>query len=225
MLFDAALGAFDRCDHPVEQARWWIKTQLDPNDWRRVRDHIAGACYVPLTTYHHQRTSARERVLKVAKKFPDLLTIELDALATRVLFGEGNRAVGVEYLKGERLYRASGAVAGDSGERRTVRATRAVILAGGAFNTPQLLMLSGIGPGKVLERHGIGVRVDLPGVGRNLQDRYEIGVVNRMKSEWDVLAGARFGKEDAQYRRWATRREGVVAANGFVMASLKRSAL
>jgi len=224
MLFDAALGAFERCDDPAEQARWWIKTQLDPNDWRRVRDNIAGACYVPLTTCHHQRTSARERVLKVATKFPDRLTIELHALATRVVFGEGNRAVGVEYLKGERLYRASGAAVGDSGERRTVRATREVILAGGAFNTPQLLMLSGIGPRNVLEHHGIGVRVDLPGVGLNLQDRYEIGVVNRMKREWDVLAGARFGKGDAQYRRWAIRREGVFATNGFVMSTIKRSA-
>ena len=67
---------------------------------------------------------------------------------------------------------------------------REVILAGGAFNTPQLLMLSGIGPRDELERHGIAVRVDLPGVGRNLQDRYEIGVVNRM-AEAVACAGRR----------------------------------
>ncbi len=64
-----------------------------------------------------------------------------------------------------------------------------MILAGGAFNTPQLLMLSGIGPRAELERHGIPVRVDLGGVGRNLQDRYEVGVVHRMDFEhWRVLA-------------------------------------
>jgi len=223
MLLEAALDAFERCDHPVEQARWWFKTQLDPNDWRRVRDNIAGACYVPMTTCHHQRTGARERVREVVKKFPDRLTVELDALATRVLFGEGNRAVGVEYLKGKRLYRASGGIGGDPGERCTVRASREVILAGGAFNTPQLLMLSGIGPREVLERYGIGVRVDLPGVGQNLQDRYEIGVVNRMSGEWDVLEGARFSTGDSQYERWATRREGVYATNGFVMSTIKRS--
>ena len=57
-----------------------------------------------------------------------------------------------------------------------------MILAGGAFNTPQLLMLSGVGPRAMLERFGIRVRVDLPGVGRNLQDRYEVCVVNRMTS-------------------------------------------
>ena len=223
VLFEAALDAFDRCDHPVEQARWWFKTQLDPNDWRRVRDNVAGACYAPLTTSRHRRTGARERVREVAKRFPDLLTVELDALATRVLFGEGNRAVGVEYLKGKRLYRASGGAGGERGELRTVHASREVILAGGAFNTPQLLMLSGIGPREVLERYGIGVRVDLPGVGRNLQDRYEIGVVNRMSFEWDVLEGARFAKGDPQYGRWATRSEGVYATNGFVMATIKRS--
>ena len=60
-----------------------------------------------------------------------------------MLFDGENRAVGVEYLKGERLYRASAQPSGDSGERREVRASREVILAGGAFNTPQLLMLSG----------------------------------------------------------------------------------
>jgi len=84
-------------------------------------------------------------------------------------------------------------------------------------------MLSGVGPREVLERYGIGVRVDLPGVGQNLQDRYEVGVVNRMSFEWDVLTGARFRKGDPQYERWASRREGVYATNGFVMATIKRS--
>src|SRR5262249_32897123 len=88
MLFPPALGAFERCDDTADQARCWIKTQIDPDDWRRVRANTAGACYVPLTICHHQRTSARERVLKVATKFPDRLTIELYVLATRVVFGE-----------------------------------------------------------------------------------------------------------------------------------------
>ena len=62
-------------------------------------------------------------------------------------------------------------------------------------------MLSGIGPREELERHGIAVRVDLPGVGRNLQDRYEVGVVNRMNFDhWEVLKGATFARDDPQYR-------------------------
>jgi choline dehydrogenase-like flavoprotein len=132
--------------------------------------------------------------------------------------------VGVEYLKGKRLYRAGCAPSGETGERRTALASREVILAGGAFNTPQLLMLSGIGPRETLECHGIPVRVDLPGVGKNLQDRYEIGVVNRMRLDWDVLEGARFSRGDPQYEQWACARKGVYTTNGAVLAVIKRSA-
>jgi choline dehydrogenase-like flavoprotein len=100
-----------------------------------------------------------------------------------------------------------------------------VILAGGAFNTPQLLMLSGIGPREVLERHGIEVRVGLPGVGRNLQDRYEIGVVSRMTFEhWKALEGARFVRDDPPHREWASRRRGVYASNGAILGVSARSA-
>ena len=99
-----------------------------------------------------------------------------------------------------------------------------MILSGGAFNTPQLLMLSGIGPRAELERHGIPVRVDLGGVGRNLQDRYEVGVVHRMDFEhWRVLRGARFDRSDRQYRRWARGWGGVYSTNGSVMAVVSRS--
>ena len=66
----------------------------------------SGLCYTPLATDRHQRVGTRERLLDVAARHPDRLRIELDALATRVLFDDDNRAVGVEYLKGERLYRA-----------------------------------------------------------------------------------------------------------------------
>ena len=77
--------------------------------------------------------------------------------------------------------------AADPGERREVRASREVILCGGAFNTPQLLKLSGIGPRQELAQHGIDVRVDLPGVGANLQDRYEVSVVYRMREDWSFM--------------------------------------
>jgi choline dehydrogenase-like flavoprotein len=87
------------------------------------------------------------------------------------------------------------------------------------FNTPQLLMLSGIGPRAALESHGIPVNVDLPGVGRNLQDRYEVAVVNRMSFDaWEALAGATFGRNDSQYREWADKRRGVYATNGALLS-------
>jgi choline dehydrogenase-like flavoprotein len=84
-------------------------------------------------------------------------------------------------------------------------------------------MLSGIGPRAELERHGIPVRVDLPGVGRNLQDRYEIGVVNRMTEPWQVLRGAAFDTTDPLYREWADDRCGMYIANGTALGVVRRS--
>ena len=72
-----------------------------------------------------------------------------------MLLDASQRATGVEYLKGERLYRAHPDSSDGSGEPCQARATREVILCGGAFNTPQLLMLSGIGPRAALSRSGI----------------------------------------------------------------------
>jgi choline dehydrogenase-like flavoprotein len=209
---------------PITRLWWLLQGKADPNDWRLVRDNAVGVGYLPLTTRDHARTGARERVLDVARRHPDRLRIELDALATRVLLDGENRAVGVEYLSGQRLYRAHRRPR-DGGERRQVRASMEVILAGGAFNTPQLLMLSGIGPREVLQPHGIEVRVGLPGVGRNLQDRYEIGVVSRMTFEhWKALEGARFVRDDPPHREWASRRRGVYASNGAILGVSARSA-
>ena len=186
-----------------------------------MKENAVGLRYPPLTTRNHQRMGTRERVLEAQQKYG--LKVEMNALATRVLFDEsGKRAVGVEYLKGARLYRAFSPPGGQPGEVAQILASREVILAGGAFNTPQLLMLSGIGPADHLRSMGIGVRRDLP-VGKNLQDRYEVGVVNRMNFDhWEVLAGARFAKGDPQYEQWV-RGQGVYTTNGAVLAVIKRS--
>src|SRR5262249_10361734 len=158
--------------------------------------------YLPLATRNHARIGSRERILDVARRHPDRLHLELNAFVTQVLFDSETRAIGVEYLKGERLYSAHANPNTAPGEPRQAFAAREVIVSGGAFNTPQLLMLSGIGPRQVLERHGIKVRVDLPGVGSNLQDRYEISVVNRMQKTWAALAGAQFAQGDPAYQQW-----------------------
>ena len=84
-------------------------------------------------------------------------------------------------------------------------------------------MLSGIGPREELERHGLKVRLDLPGVGRNLQDRYEVSIVNRMRENWKPLAGARFDKRDPQYAEWAADKNGVYTSNGGVVVIAKKS--
>jgi choline dehydrogenase len=207
----------------ADRSRWFLEGCLDPNDWRLVRDDAFGLRYSPLTTDRHARHGTRERLIEVQRRHPDKLAIELNALATRVLF-QGKRAIGVEYLKGDRLYRAHKRRSEEAGLRCEARAARDVILAGGAFNTPQLLMLSGIVPADHLREHGIEPRIPLPGVGRNLQDRYEIGVVNRMRFDyWKILAGARYAKDDRQCRAWARRRRGVYTTNGGVLCIVKRS--
>ncbi len=91
------------------------------------------------------------------------LTVETEALTTRVLF-DGTRAVGVEYERKGRIER--------------VMAEREVILSGGVINSPQLLMLSGVGNGEHLRRFGIPVIADVPGVGENLQDHLDAVVLN-----------------------------------------------
>ncbi len=91
-----------------------------------------------------------------------LLTIVTGATVTAIRM-DGDRAVGVDYARG--------------GASTSAFADSEVILAAGAYQTPKLLMLSGIGPEDELNRHGIGVRVALSGVGRNLQDHYECPVV------------------------------------------------
>jgi choline dehydrogenase len=195
----------------------------DPNDWRVVNENRFGACYTPMTTRNHQRVGSRERLLAVRDQHPERLRIELDALATRVLFDDQQRAIGVEYLKGERLYAAHARPSGAPGEPRQVFARREVILAGGAFNTPQLLMLSGIGPEATLRRHGIPVVVSHEQVGRNLQDRYEVPVVNRLREPWDMLVGATYTTADRQYREWASARRGAYTSNGALLSVIARS--
>ncbi|MDE2575669.1 MAG: choline dehydrogenase [Rhodospirillales bacterium] len=116
-----------------------------------------GVGYYQVTARNGRRCSAAVAFLRPAMKRPNLRVIT-NALAERVLFA-GTRAVGASFSQ--------------DGTRQTVRATREVVLCGGAVNSPQLLMLSGIGPAEHLRDLGIEVVYDLPGVGRNLQDHYQ----------------------------------------------------
>jgi choline dehydrogenase len=222
----SALKIFRQLGHPIRQLIQTLVGKLDPNDWRLDRQSAEGIHYAPLSTHDHARNGTREFLLEVAEKHPDRLKIELNALATRVLFDETHdktKAIGVAYLKGDRLYRASHNP-GKAPEKECIaHVSGEVILCGGAFNTPQLLMLSGIGPKEELARHKIPLRVDLPGVGRNLQDRYEVGIVSRLKDEWEVLKDATFTRDDPQCREWAKSRTGVYTTNGAALAVIKRS--
>ena len=223
VILDTALALTTSLPRPLISAWRWLRGRGDPNarSWRGRS--FEGLCYTPLTTSCHRRMGSRERVLDVAKRHSDRLHVELDALATRIILDTEGKALGVEYLKGRRLYRAHAHASDGPGQPKRVMAKREVILCGGAFNTPQLLMLSGIGPADELRTHGIDVKVDLPGVGRNLQDRYEVAVTHRMRSPWKVLDGARFEVGDALWRQWHTARQGMYTSNGAAVALIRRS--
>jgi choline dehydrogenase-like flavoprotein len=221
-IFDSARAALQDRFHLTSVGN----SDADPNDWRIATDESVGIRFTPMTTKDGVRVGARERLLDVQARHGDRLRIQTHAFVTRILFDENNGAIGVAYLEGERLYKAHAQPGTPVGPERQVMATREVILAGGAFNTPQILMLSGIGPRETLTRVGLATRVDLPGVGRNLQDRYEVAVMNRMAFDsWSVFEGATFTNRDPQYQDWKTRHRGVYATNGALLAAVLRSRL
>jgi choline dehydrogenase len=207
-----------------------VDTFFDPNDWRAQQTDLQGLWITPLaTTEGGRRNGTREYIRKVQSRFPDNLTVKTNALATRVLFDD-NTAVGVEYLEGAHLYRADPhADRGTDGPAAIrVFVEREVILSAGAFNTPQLLKLSGVGPREESTDLGIEVRVDLPGVGENLQDRYEVGVVYEMKADFTLLRDCAFkpphpGQEpDPCFEEWQAGR-GVYTTNGVVLGIIEKS--
>ena len=122
-----------------------------------------GFGYYQFTTRNGRRCSTAVGYLKPARKRANL-TVASNALATRVLF-EGRRAVGIEYRQGDTTH--------------TARANAEVILSGGAFNSPQLLQLSGVGPADLLREHGIDVIADVPGIGADLQDHFHARTIFR----------------------------------------------
>jgi 4-pyridoxate dehydrogenase len=133
-------------------------------DWPYTEDYNGkepeGFGHSQWTIRNGRRCSAAAAFLRPALGRPNL-TVETYALATRVLL-DGRRATGVEYAS--------------AGQLQRVAATREVLLAGGVFNTPQLLMLSGIGEPEHLREVGIAPAVSLPGVGKNLQDHLSVDV-------------------------------------------------
>jgi choline dehydrogenase-like flavoprotein len=146
-----------------------------------------GVTWFQITTRNGRRCSTAVAYLHPAMNRPNL-KVETDALATRVLF-EGRRAVGVEYRR--------------DGQRHVARARGEVLLAAGAVASPQLLEVSGIGRGEVLQRNGIPLLAELPGVGENLQDHYMIGAQWRVKREYvtvnELSHGARLAGEVIKY--------------------------
>ena len=139
------------------------------------------------------RWSTATGYLKPARRRPNL-TVMTGAHATRVLF-DGRRATGVEYRR--------------DGGVETAEARREVILSGGAVNSPQLLMLSGIGPAAELQAHGIDVVHDLPGVGQNLQDHLSVTVLATCHQPLSLLAAESLGN----VARFLVLKKGMLTSN------------
>ena len=155
-------------------------TNLDVNH-PLVAKGDTGSFKSPMHVSQGVRISIREYLLETQSKYPKNLYLVTGALATRILT-KGKHAVGVEYMRGPDLYEADKNFnEAEKPHVSRIYARREVIVSSGVFNTPQLLKLSGIGPAKELKAHGINVVSDLPGVGENLQDRYEISVNVELK--------------------------------------------
>lgn len=202
----------------------------DPNDDRVCKAASEGVFFIPMHVKNGARHGTREYIRATEAACSGGLTVVLGALATRVLFDEERRAIGVEYLEGANLYRASrDPDPSAQPEKRTIRAAREVILCGGVFNSPQLLMLSGVGPRDQLSLTGVDAVSVLEGVGKNLQDRYELGVVNRLVDDLDVLEGADIrapsagSPPDPAFERWQRHRKGPYSTNGIVCGRIMRS--
>ncbi len=163
-----------------------------------------------VTHRNGERYSAAKAYLTPHLSRPNLQVIT-GAHATRILF-EGRRAVGVEYRQGGRL--------------QQVRARREVLLSAGALLSPQLLMLSGVGPADELQRHGIGVLHHLPGVGRNLHDHPDVVQVVDAPRLTDLFGLSPRGALNLLrgIRQWRAQRSGMLTTNfaeagGFLKSS------
>jgi choline dehydrogenase len=123
-----------------------------------------------------------KKTLRDAAKYP--LTVQLNSFMTKLVWGASNTTdhapsvVGVEYAVGQSVYQGDPRYNSSKvPEKRRVNVTREVIISGGAFNSPQILKVNGIGPASELKKFNIPLVSDLPGVGRNLGDNYEGSVV------------------------------------------------
>ena len=189
-----------RSDNPVRE----IYLQAAREAQFRIRDDFNAEEQEGLGTYqvtqkNGERWSAARGYIHPFMKTRSNLRVTTNAQATRILF-EGKRAVGVEYRQGKEI--------------KQIGARREVILCAGAFQTPQLLMLSGIGDAAALASHGITSVHHLPGVGQNLQDHPDF--VFGFSSDAPYFTGLSFGgiarifKDIARYRR---ERRGPMTSN------------
>ncbi|MFD3590550.1 GMC family oxidoreductase [Streptomyces sp. NPDC058683] len=193
---DGPLHVEDRV-YTHELSQCWLDASvawgLDPND-DFAGASPAGAGLYQVTCRHGRRWSAADAYLRPALDRPNL-TVRTGAMATGITL-DGSRAVGVTYLR--------------DGQERVVHADREILLCGGSVNSPQLLLLSGIGDPGELHDVGIDVRVPLPGVGRNLQDHVMAPLVWETRDSTDIVRDL---LTPDNLERWRAHGDGPFASN------------
>ena len=196
-----------------------LEALFDPNDWRVVERDDVGAHYTPLTTRQPPAIRRARAVAvggeTVSRPAADRVERARHAGAVRRSQSRDRRRVSERRAALRRASRRqrrrrrdadrNGAPRGHSRRRRVQHAAAADAVRASAIPTCSAGAAS-------------TTRVALPGVGRNLQDRYEVAVVNRMKKPWEALNGATFTTADPQYRTWAARRKGVYTTNGTLLS-------
>lgn len=232
------LGQLKQCAR-----RLW--SHLDPNDWRFSRSRQTGPCLIPLSVdaTTGQRYGLHKRLAEAQASAGDRLKVVTNALVAQILTEEtqgGIRATGIQYFLAPAAYSAAVRYSATTpkGPLLTIACRREVILAGGTFNTPQLLTLSGIGPRDELERLNanlgandkIPVQITLPGIGRNLQDRYEVGITYELPAEFSALKDSicnpdviQNAASDAAWQQWVSGDQGFYASNGALMGLILKS--
>jgi choline dehydrogenase len=210
-------SAYHGGDGPLTVSRHVPDTVIFPQLMAAARDlglaqlddfHAAqtdGFAVPDFTVHRGERASTAVRFLRPALRRPNL-TVITGALAHRILF-EHSRACAVEYSV--------------RGQSQRLDCGREIILAAGAFNSPQLLLLSGIGPPGGIEPHGIRVVHDLPGVGANLQEHQSIAMIYRARGAITFDSRLRADRLARDVLRWLLTRTGPIAelpvsAQGFV---------
>ncbi|KJA28842.1 GMC oxidoreductase [Hypholoma sublateritium FD-334 SS-4] len=207
----------------------------DFNNISPARDTTPGIYQIPLsvTNTTGARSSPRDLILSTASSFK--LTVQLNSLVTRILFNQASgtpQAVGVVYDTGDFLYRASpnSGTATQTGTGAAF-ARNEVIISAGTFNTPQLLKLSGIGPAAELKSFGIPVVLDAPGVGTNMQDRYEVTVTGTLPTNFPIYANCTFlepaAADDPCFEQWSTdvTDHGIYGTNGVAFGVVLQSSV
>jgi choline dehydrogenase len=162
---------------------------------------------VDITVKNGRRSSTAQVYLKPVLSRPNL-TVTTNALTRRVVL-EGKRVTGVEYER--------------DGQAEFASARREVIVAGGSYNSPQLLLLSGIGPAAELKANGVEPRHDLPGVGKNLSEHVSVPIHFEISDPISFLTRLRFDRVAMSVLEWAIKGTGDMANQALTALAFMRT--